>query len=301
MRFLEDRSQTLREQIDTDRKSNDRAGFSIRSLQQEKETAEKILAEKELVVSQLREEYDAQKLITSEKQQSQKEQSLKFESLKERVYQLSKDVEIKQIQLSTLKQELERTSSDDSSQEASLVEFEDKMVELKAELDEAIAAFTQLKAKQEDQDQKIEETNRVIEMIREELTTSSRKLDSKTNEYNLTKSLIENLEGFPEAIKFLKKNPSWGKDIPLLSDLLTTDEKYRVTIENYLESYMNYYVVDTEDQPLPPSNCSAMRPVAKPISSSWSILNGLRRDRVSYLPMPSQPQRSSNSMSNTAG
>ena len=248
LRFLEDRSQALREQIDNDRKSNDRAGFSIRSLQQEKESAEKILSEKEFVVSQLREEYDTQKLVTSEKQQSQKEVSLRFESLKERVYQLGKEVEIKQIQLSTLKQELERTSSDDSSQEANLVEFEDKMAELKEQLDAAQSSYATLKSKQEDQDQKIEETNRVIEMIREELTTSSRKLDSKTNEFNLTKSLVENLEGFPEAIKFLKKNDSWGKDIPLLSDLLTTDEKYRVTIENYLESYMNYYVVDTEVQ-----------------------------------------------------
>jgi len=248
LRFLEDRSQALREQIDNDRKSNDRAGFSIRSLQQEKESAEKILGEKEFIVSQLREEYDAQKLVTSDKQQAQKEVALRYESLKERVYQLGKEVEIKQIQLSTLKQELERTSSDDSSQEANLVEFEDKMGELKAQLDTAQASYTTLKAKQEDQDQKIEETNRVIELIREELTTSSRKLDSKTNEFNLTKSLVENLEGFPEAIKFLKKNDSWGKDIPLLSDLLTTDEKYRVTIENYLESYMNYYVVDTEAQ-----------------------------------------------------
>ncbi|MFL0686112.1 MAG: chromosome segregation protein SMC [Algoriphagus aquaeductus] len=248
LRFLEDRSQALREQIDNDRKSNDRAGFSIRSLQQEKESAEKILGEKEFVVSQLREEYDAQKLVTSEKQQTQKEVALRFESLKERVYQLGKEVEIKQIQLSTLKQELERTSSDDSSQEANLVEFEDKMAELKDQLDAAQSSYATLKSKQEDQDQKIEETNRVIEMIREELTTSSRKLDSKTNEFNLTKSLVENLEGFPEAIKFLKKNDSWGKDIPLLSDLLTTDEKYRVTIENYLESYMNYYVVDTEVQ-----------------------------------------------------
>lgn len=248
LRFLEDRSQALREQIDNDRKSNDRAGFSIRSLQQEKESAEKILGEKEFIVSQLREEYDAQKLVTSDKQQAQKEVSLRYESLKERVYQLGKEVEIKQIQLSTLKQELERTSSDDSSQEANLVEFEDKMGELKTQLDTAQASYATLKAKQEDQDQKIEETNRVIELIREELTTSSRKLDSKTNEFNLTKSLVENLEGFPEAIKFLKKNDSWGKDIPLLSDLLTTDEKYRVTIENYLESYMNYYVVDTEAQ-----------------------------------------------------
>ncbi|GAB3223859.1 chromosome segregation protein SMC [Algoriphagus aestuariicola] len=248
MRFLEDRSRTLREQIDTDRKSNDRAGFSIRSLHQEKESAEKILLEKEAIVSELREQYDSQKLLAGERQQSQKELSLRYDSLKERVYQLSKEAEIKQIQLSTLKQELERTSSDDSSQEASLADFEDKLVELKAELDEATAAYAALKSKQEDQDQKIEETNRVIEMIREELTSSARKLDSKTNEYNLTKSLVENLEGFPEAIKFLRKNQSWGKDIPLLSDLLTTDEKYRVTIENYLESYMNYYVVDTEAQ-----------------------------------------------------
>jgi len=248
LRFLEDRSQKLREQIDADRKSNDRAGFSIRSLEHEKESAAKMLAEKEMIVSELREAFDAQKIIQTEKQSAQKQLNQQYEQLKEKVYQLGKELEIKQIQLSALKQELERTSSDDSSQEASLVDFETKIVELKTELDESISVFQKLKAKQEDLDQKIEETNRVIEMIREELTISSRKLDSKTNEFNLTKSLVENLEGFPEAIKFLKKNSSWGKDIPLLSDLLTTDEKYRVTIENYLEGYMNYYVVDTESQ-----------------------------------------------------
>ncbi len=248
LRFLEDRSQKLREQIDTDRKSNDRAGFSIRSLAQEKESAEKMLAEKEVIVSEHRVAFDAQKLIQSEQQQAQKDMSQGFEKSKEKVYQLSKELEIKQIQLSTLKQELERTSSDDSSQEASLVDFESKIIELKAELDESMDGFQKMKSKQEDLDQKIEETNRVIEMIREELTSSSRKLDSKTNEFNLTKSLVENLEGFPEAIKFLKKNPSWGKDIPLLSDLLATDEKFRVTIENYLDGYMNHYVVETEEQ-----------------------------------------------------
>ncbi|WP_268036425.1 chromosome segregation protein SMC [Algoriphagus sp. PAP.12] len=248
LRFLEDRSQKLREQIDADRKSNDRAGFSIRSLQQEMESAAKILAEKEHIITDLREAYESQKQIQSDKQLQQKSQHQAFESLKEKVYQLTKDLEVKQIQLSTLKQELERTSSDDSHQEASLVDFEAKIIDFKTELDDATAEYENLKKKQEDLDQKIEESNRVIEMIREELTQSARKLDSKQNEYNLTKSLVENLEGFPEAIKFLKKNNSWGKDTPLLSDLLTTDEKYRVTIENYLEGYMNYYVVETEAQ-----------------------------------------------------
>ena len=246
LRFLEDRSQALREQIDQDRKSNERAAFAIRSLEQEKEAAEKILAEKEVLVAHLREEYDLQKTATVVKQEQHKELSQQVSQLKDRVYQAGKDVEIKQIQLSTLKQELDRTSSDDSSQEASLIDFEQNLTHVKSELDQAQQAYEILKLKQEDQDQKVEETNRIVEMIREELTQISRKLDSKTNEFNLTKSLVENLEGFPEAIKFLKKNQSWGKDVPLLSDLLTTDEKYRVTIENYLENYLNYYVVDTE-------------------------------------------------------
>ena len=143
---------------------------------------------------------------------------------------------------------MERTSSDDSSQTANLVEFEQSLVLVKVQLDKAQHDYDLLKQKKEEQDQKVEESTKIIEVIREELTQLSRKLDSKTNEFNLTKSLVENLEGFPEAIKFLKKNQSWGKDVPLLSDLLTTDEKYRVTIENYLKNYLNYYVVDTEQE-----------------------------------------------------
>lgn len=248
LRFLEDRAQKLREQIDTDRKSNDRAGFTIRSLEQEMEAAGKILAEKEFIVEELRSAYEAKKSEQAEIQEKQKVLSRDFGIKKDRVYQLSKDQEIKQIQLSTLKQELERTTSDDSSQESNLAVFEDKIFSLREELDEKGKALVALKAKEEDQIQKIEDANRLIEMIREEVTQTSRKMDAKQNEFNLTKSLVENLEGFPEAIKFLKKSPNWTKDTPLLSDILTTEEKYRVTIENYLETYMNYYVVETEMQ-----------------------------------------------------
>lgn len=248
LRFLEDRSQKLREQIDADRKSNDRAGFSIRSLEQEKDSAAKLLSEKEFIVEELRRDYESQKNQQTATQEKQKVLSRQFTVSKDKVYQLSKDLEIKQIQLSTLKQELEKTASDDNSQEASLTDFEDKLVILRAQLENKTRELSIIKAKEEDQSEKIEETNRIIDMIREEVTQTSRKLDAKQNEFNLTKSLVENLEGFPEAIKFLKKNSDWGKNTPLLSDILTTEEKYRVTIENYLETYMNYYVVETEAQ-----------------------------------------------------
>ncbi|MCH7410896.1 chromosome segregation protein SMC [Belliella sp. DSM 111904] len=248
LRFLEDRAQKLREQIDADRKSNDRAGFSIRSLEQELESARKILAEKELTIEQLKTDYEHQKSSHAEIQEKQKEFNKEFALKKDLVYQLSKDKEIKQIQFSTLKQELEKTASDDYSQEANLADFEDKLVLLKDELDKKQEELARLKSKEEDHNKKIEELNKLIEMIREEVTQSSRKLDAKQNEFNLTKSLVENLEGFPEAIKFLKKNTSWSKDTPLLSDILTTEENFRVAIENFLEGYMNYYVVETQEQ-----------------------------------------------------
>ena len=48
-----------------------------------------------------------------------------------------------------------------------------------------------------------------INLLKEEFNLINRNLDAKQNEYSLTKSLIDNLEGFPEAIKFLKKKSQW--------------------------------------------------------------------------------------------
>jgi len=245
LRFLENRAQSLREQITQDKKSNDRAAFSIRSLEQEKAVAEKLLAEKEVQVTALREVYEEKRRQLNVVQERQKQLNSQVSIKKDRIYQLSKSQEIKQIQLSTLKQELEKTTSDDSNQEETLSEFADRLLEIKDNLDEKMSKLVKLKNQEEEHLQKLEEANHTVEIIKDELTQLSRKLDAKQNEFNLTKSLVENLEGFPEAIKFLKRNSNWGKHIPLLSDILTTEEKYRVTIENYLENYMNYYVVDT--------------------------------------------------------
>ena len=83
---------------------------------------------------------------------------------------------------------------------------------------------------------------------KDELNRKNRILDAKQNEYNLTKSLVDNLEGFPESIKFLKKNASWTKNALLLSDIIYCDEKYRIPVENYLESYLSYYVVQNIEE-----------------------------------------------------
>ena len=87
------------------------------------------------------------------------------------------------------------------------------------------------------------ETQAQMEALRNELAEESRKLDSKRNEFALLKSLIDSMEGYPESIKFLHKNPDWNNQAPILSDIIYVQEEFRAAVENVLEPYLNYYVV----------------------------------------------------------
>jgi chromosome segregation protein len=244
LKYLNDRTNNLREQIEQDKKSNERARFSIQSLETEKEAALQILTEISQKLETLKAEYEEQKKTTAELQAEADSFRQVQREKQEESFQLNKAVEIREIQVSSFKQELDRTATDTSKQSASLVEFEKKLVELQEEINKKNSQLEELKKEEEDTLSRISSMEKTIEMIREEMTSISRKLDARQNEYNLTKSLVENLEGFPEAIKFLKKKIA--KNAPLLSDILTCPEEYRVPIENYLESYLNYYIVEHE-------------------------------------------------------
>ncbi|WP_276372456.1 chromosome segregation protein SMC [Chryseolinea sp. H1M3-3] len=244
LKYLNDRANGLKDQIDQDRKSNERARFSIQSLETEKQAAETILAEIIGKLERLRTEYEDQKRITAELQQQSDSIRRVQRERQEESFQINKGVEIREIQVSSLKQELEKHATDTTTQSASLAEFENKLKILQQELDQKNKEQENLKKEEERVQERIVGAEKTIEMIRDEMNATGRKLDARQNEYNLTKSLVENLEGFPEAIKFLKKKV--GKNAPLLSDILTTSEEFRVSIENYLEPYLNYYIVEHE-------------------------------------------------------
>ncbi len=246
LRSLNDRILNLKDQIDQDKKSNERARFSIQSLETERESAHAILKEITNKLDALKSEFEAQKAATYTLQGESDALRQVHRSKQEESFQLNKDLEIREIQISSFTQELERTTTDTHQQSTSLAEFEKKLVLLNEEISQKNSYLEKLKHDEEDTFQRIGSLEKTIEMIREEMTENGRKLDSRQNEYQLTKSLVENLEGFPEAIKFLKKNVGWTKNAPLLSDVLSTSEEYRVAIENYLEPYLNYYIVEHE-------------------------------------------------------
>ncbi len=90
---------------------------------------------------------------------------------------------------------------------------------------------------------KILESQEQLETLRAKSVEENRKLDARRNEHDLLKSLVDSLEGYPDSIKFLKKNKDWNSNAPLLSDVFVAKDEYRTALENVLGSYLNYYVV----------------------------------------------------------
>jgi len=248
LRYLNDKGDSLNQQIEQDKQSRERSDVSIRGLNQEKERISNDLVAFEQKVKTLQLSYEKQKKKVTDLQGELQQTSEAFRSKKDKLHEIEKDYKIKEIQIHTLQQELDNASSDTSEKSASLDAFDQKITEIAGDIESKNQQLGKLKQQEEKLNQRIEATESTIEMIRDELVEQSRILDARQNEYNLTKSLVENLEGFPEAIKFLKKKAEWGRKAPLLSDIITCDEDYRITIENYLEPFMNYYIVETESQ-----------------------------------------------------
>lgn len=246
LKFLNDKSDSIKEQLSQDKQSLERATFSIKSLIQEKESASILLQEIQFAIESQKSALEEQKIKTNSLESEHIGLDKEYRERKDELYTKTKDLEIKQIQLNSYKGELEKTTSDTSEKTANLAEFESKLKELNQNILSKEKEFETLKANEDFLQKTIESTEKTIEVIREEKQQTGRKLDARRNEYSLTKSLVDNLEGFPEAIKFLKKKANWNKNAPLLSDIISCDEKYRVTIENYLEPFMNYYIVEDE-------------------------------------------------------
>ena len=92
--------------------------------------------------------------------------------------------------------------------------------------------------------QEIEVLEKKEDRATKKLQDLHRQIDARNNEFLLVKNLVEKLEGFPDSVKFLNEKLNWKRNAHLLSDLIYCSEEFRVTIENFLEPYLNYYVVD---------------------------------------------------------
>lgn len=246
LRFLEDKKTRLSDEVEKDQNQLNHVFYNQKRLNEELMQESELFEKLKLSVDN---QHDSLNDIRLQQQASKKSLDLlntENNEFQNQVYKLEKDIAILNIQKEALFQESNRNMADTESKETELNEFNKVINELKEQLEYKQKEYQQNKEHEDELERQILRSNQQIKEQKDFLNQESRKLDSKQNEFNLTKSMIDNLEGFPESIRFLRKNASWAKQAPLLSDILFCQEEYRISIENYLEPCMNHYVVETQ-------------------------------------------------------
>ncbi|HUN16750.1 MAG TPA: chromosome segregation protein SMC [Saprospiraceae bacterium] len=195
-----------------------------------------------------------------EKEKDFLEKQTKFESLKsgvdqysnqrqiqeKEIFDIEKNLAIFQNQIENLESENKRSSQEihDKSNEFLLIQTH--VDDVDTNLSKIQGELKFLTESEEERIAKLKEMQSAIDTQTQSLALKNRTKDAKKNEFELLKSMVEKMEGFPESIQFLNQN--WRKDVPVLSDLIYTEEKYRNSIELFLEAYLNFYVVHTEEE-----------------------------------------------------
>lgn len=244
LKYLQQREIAITNQLEQEKKVYIRTGDELREIREKLQQIEIDHKASKALLDQFKAEHLEVKEIHEELKFQVQGYAEEHRESERSLNKLSKDSEIKQIQIESFRREIERNEKDKSNREEEMDAFAGRLKELSAEvagLDEAVVELRRLK---EENDSALEESTKLIEELKDNIYKKNRGLDARLNEYQLTKSLVENLEGFPESVKFLKKSANWVKDAPLLSDIFYTDETYKVAFENLLEPYLSYYIVE---------------------------------------------------------
>ncbi len=209
------------------------------------------VGEEESKLAELNDKVEAAKLDVETKRRLYDDKRSAVDGLRGQYQQIQRnqfDAEKKVAVADTSIQNLQRASTqltdEKQGRQLQLQQLEAELKEKEESLESKRIDLQQLQEQHEKTKEQIFETQGELENLRNELADENRALDSKRNEYALLKSLIDSMEGYPESVKFLHKNEQWNHAAPLLSDIVYVKEEYRAAVENVLEPYLNYYVVN---------------------------------------------------------
>lgn len=247
LKYLQQRQMAINNQMETERQALERNESAVALLKEQQVGVSGELSTQEKLEQGLKGEVEQLRNQNAEQQQELDALMDAHRTLEQETQQLIRDKEIRKVQMQSLENELSRAEADKSQRSEDLDAFADKSSQLLGETTVLEQRTNELKALLEKQRTDIAQTDADINTLKDTVYKTNRLLDARQNEYNLTKSLVENLEGFPESVKFLKKNAKWIKDAPLLSDVFACEEAFKVAFENYLDPYLSYYVVPSRE------------------------------------------------------
>ncbi len=168
----------------------------------------------------------------------------KYQQIQRSQFDAEKKVAVADTSIQNLRRTHTQLTEEKHNRQYQLQQLDTELLEKEDALADKRDELQTLQEQHERAKQQIFETQQWVENLRASLANENRTLDARKNEHDLLKSLIDSMEGYPESVKFLHNNPKWKANVPILSDIIYVEGEYRAAVENVLEQYLNYYVVN---------------------------------------------------------
>ena len=280
---LRDREKNLRDFL-----SN--ADGQAKGLEESLALSEKQITEETALLESMRKELDALRIAVDEKRKAFDEKKTALEKLRSDFqkqqrshFDAEKKIAVADTSIANLQRSQRQVAEDVALRTR---QIDDIVKEKTGTAEKLVVKQEELKsliAQQETVKTNILAGQEKIEKLRAGLTEANRKLDARRNEYDLLKSLVDSLEGYPDSIKFLKKNKDWNNTAPLLSDIFIVKNEYRTALEHVLDSYLNYYVVSGIDDAAKAVTLLAQNKKGK---ANFFLLDKLGNEAANNYPLP---------------
>ena len=198
----------------------------------------------------LKNDVEAKRKIYDEIRTSVDDLRKQNQTIQRNQFEAEKKVAVADTSIHNLQRSIQQINEEAKQRQQQLLAVQSEKKVKTSELETKKNSLVELQQLNEFTKEQILHTQAILEKLRTELADENRKLDAKKNEHDLLKSLIDSMEGYPESVKFLYKNSSWNHAAPILSDIMYVKEEYRAAVENVLEPYLNYYIVENLEEGL---------------------------------------------------
>ncbi|MFP5041769.1 chromosome segregation protein SMC [Parasediminibacterium sp. JCM 36343] len=243
LKYLQEKETSLKDFLSKAEGQLKNLGDSIQFTQLQVGDESKTLQNLQFAVAAAKQAIDEKREIFDEKRSGLDALRSQYQSIQRSQFDAEKKVAVADTSINNIQRSAAQLQDEQQNRTYLLKQLEVELTDKEEALTDRRSHLQELQEAHEAAKQNIFNSQQQLEGFRSQLADESRKLDSKRNEYALLKSLVDSMEGYPESIKFLHKNPNWNHAAPILSDIIYVNETYRAAVENVLEPYLNYYVV----------------------------------------------------------
>jgi len=162
--------------------------------------------------------------------------------------QIEKNLTIQKIKLENLDKELQKNIDEKDTKNLDFSNLSEQLVLEKNKIQDLENLIKEFQDKLIECQEKDKFLNQLLDNHKSQIQNTQLLIEKKKNEYQLIKSLVDNLEGYSDSIKYLIKKKDWIAQPVLLSDIFSCPDEYKISLELFLEPYLNYFVVQSFEE-----------------------------------------------------